>query len=177
MKLLPRISPALLGLAAFAFVLLSQRADSVFAASVPSVAINVAKAGPRPVEDTTQKAVARDYASAWQAMADALDQNRADLLGANFAGTANDKLMATIQAQGRTGLHQRIIDRGHTVDAVFYSSEGSAMELHDTARLRLQLMDGDKIVHSEDATLHYVVLLTPAENSWKVRVLEVVPAF
>jgi hypothetical protein len=38
-------------------------------------------------------------------------------------------------------------------------------------------MDGGNVIHSEDATLHYVVLLTAAENSWKVRVLEAVPAF
>ena len=51
------------------------------------------------------------------------------------------------------------------------------MELHDTAQVQLELMDGSKVVHSEDATIHYVVLLTAAENSWKVRVLEAVPSF
>jgi hypothetical protein len=172
-----QIGPVLLALAALVFVLLCQSADSVFAASGPLVAIDVAKAGPRQVEDTTQRAVARDYANAWQAMADALEQNRADLLSANFIGTANDKLTATVREQGKNGLHQRIVDQGHTVDAVFYSSEGSAIELHDTARLQLQLVDGDRVVQSEDATLHFVVLLTAAENSWKVRVLEAVPAF
>ena len=38
-------------------------------------------------------------------------------------------------------------------------------------------MDGDKVLHSEDATVHYIALLTAAENSWKVRVLQAVPAF
>ena len=51
------------------------------------------------------------------------------------------------------------------------------MELHDTAQSKSQLMDGDKVIRSEDATLHYIALLTAAENSWKVRVLEAVPAF
>ncbi len=111
------------------------------------------------------------------AMADALNQNRADLLSANFIGTANDKLTATVCEQGKAGLHQRIVDQGHTVDAVSYSTEGSAIELHDTARLQLQLMDGNTVIHSEDATLHYVALLTAAENSCKVRMLETVPAF
>ena len=69
------------------------------------------------------------------------------------------------------------MDKGHKVEAVFYSPEGSAMELHDTAQVQLQLMDGSKVIHSEDATVHYVVLLTAAENSWKVRVLEAVPRF
>jgi hypothetical protein len=44
-------------------------------------------------------------------------------------------------------------------------------------QVQLQLMDGSKTVHSGEATIHYVVLLTAAENSWKVRVLEAVPSF
>ena len=40
------------------------------------VALNVQNAAPRQVEETTEKAIARDYAAAWQAMAAALEQNR-----------------------------------------------------------------------------------------------------
>lgn len=149
----------------------------MFADSQASIAVNVSNTGPRKVEETTERAVARDYAAAWQAMTEALDTNRADLLAANFAGTANDKLVATITDQQKSGLHRRIVGKSHNVDAVFYSPEGSAMELHDTVQVQLQLMDGGKVLHSEDATLHYVVLLTAAENSWKVRVLEAVPSF
>jgi hypothetical protein len=164
---------AILGFA----LLVSSDSGSVRAASAPSVSLNIASAGPRQVEDTTERSVARDYAAAWQAMADALDQNRADLLAANFVGTADEKLTAGINDQRKTGLHQHIVDKGHKVDVVFYSPEGSAMELHDTAQLELQVMDGSKVIHSEDATVHYVALLTAAENSWKVRMLEAVPAF
>ncbi len=149
----------------------------VFADPQPSISLNIQNAGPRTVEETTERSVARDYAAAWKAMAQALDQNRTDLLGSNFTGTANDKLTASILEQRKSGLHQRIVDKGHNVEAVFYSPEGSAMELHDSAQVQLQLMDGNKVVRSEDATFHYVVLLTAAENSWKVRVLEAVPAF
>ena len=164
---------------AAALILLAQgsRPAPVMAAAAPSVSLNVERAAPRQVEDSTEKSVARDYAAAWQAMADALDQNRADLLATNFIGTAGDKLTAGIEAQRKTGLHQRIVDKGHRVDVVFYSPEGSAMELLDTAQLELQMMDGSKVIHSEDATVHYVALLTAAENSWKVRMLEAVPAF
>lgn len=149
----------------------------VLAASVPDVTLNVQNAAPRQVEDTTQRAVARDYAAAWQAMAEALDRNQASLLSANFAGTALDKLTAGIAEQRKAGLHQRFIDKGHKVEAIFYSPEGSAMELQDTLQLQVQLMDGDKVIHSEDATVHYTALLTAAENSWKVRVLQAVPSF
>ena len=164
-------------LAAFVVLAPNQKINSVLAATAPSVSLNAAQAAPRQVEDTTQKAVARDYAAAWQAMADALDQNRADLLAGNFIGTADEKLTASIDQQRKTGLHQRIVDKGHSVEVVFYSPEGSAMELHDTARLELQVLDGSKVIHSEDATVRYVALLTAAENSWKVRMLEAVPSF
>ncbi len=150
--------------------------STVLAANSPSVSLDVQNATPRQIEDATEKAVARDYAAAWQAMADALDQNRSDLLGANFIGTSNDKLAETIKQQKQAGLHRRYVDRGHKVQATFYSSEGSAMELHDTAQLQVQLLDGDKVVASQDVTAQFVVLMTAAENSWKVRVLQEVPA-
>ena len=168
---------AALTLAALAILAIAFAAHSVFAASAPSIAINTEHAAPREIEDTTQKALARDYATAWQTMTEALDQNRADVLSANFIGTAGDKLTATIQEQAKSGLHQHITDQGHSVEAVFYSPEGSAIELHDTAHLQIDVMDGSKVVHTENATVRYVALLTAAENSWKVRVLEAVPSF
>jgi hypothetical protein len=173
MKTVPRLSICLIIIVLVAFA----PKQLVFADSQPSISLNVQNAGPREVEDSTQRSVARDYAAAWKAMTEALDQNRTDLLALSFTGTANDKLTSSILEQRKSGLHQRIVDKGHNVSAVFYSPEGSAMELHDTAQVQLQLMDGANVIHSEDVTLHYVVLLTAAENSWKVRVLEAVPAF
>lgn len=176
MRFHSRVAVAI-ALGAFALCFAVRKADPVFAAAVPSVSLNVSQAVPRQVEDTTERSVARDYAAAWQAMTAALDQNRPDLLAPNFAGTAQDKLTAGIQEQQKTGLHQRIVDKGHKVDVVFYSQEGSAMELHDTAQIEVQVLDGSKVIHSEDATVRYVALLTAAENSWKVRMLEAVPQF
>ncbi|HEY1732240.1 MAG TPA: hypothetical protein VGG15_10845 [Terriglobales bacterium] len=173
MKTVLRLGLACLILCGLAFL----PEQPVFADSQSPISLNVQNAGPRAVEETTQRSVARDYAAAWKAMTQALDQNRTDILALNFTGTANDKLTTSILEQRKSGLHQRIMDKGHTVEAVFYSPEGSAMELHDTAQVQLQLMDGSTVIHSQDVTLRYVVLLTAAENSWKVRVLEAVPAF
>ena len=174
MRLFPRLGLALM-IALSALTI--KPAIQTYAAAPSSIAINVQGTGPRQVEDTTERAVSRDYAAAWQVMAEALKHNRTDALAANFIGDANEKLAVTIEDQRKNGLHQEIIDRSHQVDAVFYSPEGSAMELHDTVQVQLHLMDGDKVINSQDATLHYVVLLTAAENSWKVRVLEAVPSF
>ena len=177
MKLLVRIA-LVPGIAAALLTLVpNHNAARVQAANAPQVSLDIQNAAPRPIEDSTRNAVVRDYAAAWQSLAQALDENRVDLLGGSFIGTANDKLTQTIREQRNSGLHQRYLDKGHHVEAVFYSTEGSAMELHDTAQLEIQLMDGDKVVHSQDVSLHYVALLTAAENSWKVRVLEAVPSF
>ena len=166
---------------AFAVLMIAFQATSapahVIAAGTPVISIDVQSAGPRQVEDTTEQAVARDYSAAWRTMAEALNQNRNELIATNFVGTAADKLVSSIDQQKRTGLHQRFIDKGHSVQAVFYSPEGSAMELHDVAHLQIELLDGDKLIYSEDTTVQYVVLMTAAENSWKVRVLQAVPSF
>ncbi len=172
-----RLWQCCLTLTVLASLLVLAPGSGVLAASAPEVSLSVANTAPRQMEDTTQKAVARDYAAAWQAMADALDRNQVSLLQANFAGTALEKLTASIGDQRQAGLHQRFVDKGHRVNAVFYSPEGSAIELQDTVQLEIQLMDGDKVIHSEDAAVHYIALLTAAENSWKLRVLQAVPAF
>ncbi len=177
MKSCLRFATAVAFVTATMFILPRQNADRVLAAGHPEVTLNVRNTTPRQVEDTTQKAIERDYAAAWQALGDALEQNRPDLLAANFVGTAHEKLERTISEQRKSGLHQRYLDKGHRVNAVFYSAEGSAIELQDVAELQIQVLDGEKVLHSEDVTVHYVALLTAAENSWKVRVLEAVPAF
>ena len=136
------------------------------------MSLDVSKAQPRQVEDATQQAIVRDYGKAWQNMSAALEQNRTDLVAQSFTGFAKDKLTKAIDEQKKNGLKRKYIDRGHKVEVVFYSVEGSAMELRDTAQVEIQLMDGSKVVHSEQATVNYVALLTPTENSWKVRMLE-----
>jgi hypothetical protein len=50
------------------------------------------------------------------------------------------------------------------------------MQLRDTARLEVQLLDGDKVVHSDQFTQNYLVVMTAGENRWKVRVLQALPS-
>ena len=51
------------------------------------------------------------------------------------------------------------------------------IELHDTAEYDLQVLDGDKTVHSEHVVLRYVVLMTPGADRWVIRQLQAVPEF
>jgi hypothetical protein len=148
-------------------------------AATPGIQVQFSPDGaqPRQVEDATETAIVRDYKEAWKNLAGAMEHNRDDLLDASFVGFAHDKLGRALEEQKKSGLRRRYVDHGHKLEAVFYSYDGSAMQLKDTASVEVQLLDGDKVVATEPGTIHYMVLMTPAENSWKVRDLEAVPGF
>jgi hypothetical protein len=61
------------------------------------------------------------------------------------------------------------------LDGLFYSPEGSALELHDTAQLRQELLDGDTVVQSQNVTAHFLIVMTPTADHWQVRILQSVP--
>jgi hypothetical protein len=156
-------------LAVCATVPLLQR---LFADTKPQVQLTVKNAQPREVEDVTQNAVLRDYTLAWQAISTALANNTLRPLNENFTGFALDKLIQRVKDQKQNGLTTRIIDHGHKVDAIFYSQDGAAIELKDTASIETQVLDGGKVIHSDQAQIHYYAVMTGAEDRWKVRVLE-----
>ncbi len=143
--------------------------------NLPSVRLNAEDNAGRPVEALTRKSIARDYARAWRSLAQAMEQNRADLIDNDFAGVAEEKFAAAVADQAKAGLRTRYIDHGHKVDVLFYSPEGLSIELRDTAQLERQVLDGGQVVHSENLTLHYISLMTPTEVRWKVRLLQEVP--
>jgi len=137
--------------------------------------LNAEGAGPRELEDVTRNAIARDYAAAWSTLAQALDQNNPDLLNAHFTGFARDNFGDRIADQRRSGVHTRYRDLGHRANIVFYSPDGLGVQLLDEAQIEIQIFDGDTLVSSTKGTRHYIALLTPAEVSWKVRILQDVP--
>lgn len=165
---------ALTTLAAWMFSL----SNSALAASnAGGVQLSISGAGPREVEDQTEQAITRDYAKAWQALSAAREQNNPDLLAGMFVGYAKDEITQTINDQKRENVRMRYIDRGHKLQAVFYSQEGSALQLRDVAQVEIQVLDGSSVVHSENATINYLVLMTPAADRWQVRMLQAVPKF
>ncbi len=156
----------------FAIPMLVLLAICCAAQDLPSVQLNADNGAGKPLEDLTRKAVTRDYAKAWSTLAKAMDTNNADLIEGDFVGVAADKLTAGIEQQSKSGLHRRYVDRGHKLDVLFYSPDGTSMQLRDTARLEVQLLDGDKVLHSDNVTRQYISLMTPTEVRWKVRVLQ-----
>src|ERR1700678_752610 len=83
-------------------------------ADQPSVQIEPPQLqGSRPLEKQTESAVIRDYLRSWQSFRGALDQNQAELLDADFVGTAREKLAETIEEQAKLGIHTRYQDLTH----------------------------------------------------------------
>lgn len=170
-----RMGWILLALASLIVFSLLGLPNSLFAAptsKAPEVRLDPSKAAPRDVEEQTQQSVVRDYGKAWQTLAQSLEENRADLLSASFVGYALDRWGQTVKAQNAAGLSRRIVDHGHHLEVAYYSVDGSAMQLRDTAQFEVQYLDKGSVVHSETMTARYLVLMTPAENSWKIRILQ-----
>ena len=137
--------------------------------------VNVAPSdlrGPRPLAPQTATAAVRDYMESWTAMKAALEQNRADLLNRDFVGTARDKLGATIREQAKAGIQTRYQDRSHDLKIVFYSPEGLSIQLVDNVQYEQQVIHDGKVLTTQPVRARYIVVLTPAEVRWRVRVLQ-----
>jgi len=131
--------------------------------------------GPRPLEEQSKAAVIRDYLHAWQGVHAALEQNRPELLEADFVGTAKDRLTDTIQQQSKLGIRTQYQDRSHDLQILFYSPDGLSIELTDKVEYDVQLIDHEKLLTTQRERARYLVVLTPAEVRWKVRVFQSVP--
>ncbi len=143
----------------------------------PQVALDTTKAGPRPMEPLTERALLRDYKFAWANLEQAMETNSTSPLNALFVGTASKWLNQAVDSQRQSGLTSRYSNQSHKVEAVFYAPEGDVVELHDTANYDLEILDGSKSVYNEHVTLRYVVLMTPGADRWVVRQLQSVPQF
>jgi hypothetical protein len=144
--------------------------------NLPEVHLDAAGLAPRPIEDLTGTTIVRHYALAWRDMTVALESGQAEGLGDEFVGFAKSHLTKRITEQSQAGVHVRIVDHGHQLKAVFYSTDGSAMQLLDRAQLEIQTFDGDKLLDTQNALHEYMVLMTPGADRWYVRDLQEVSA-
>lgn len=131
--------------------------------------------GPRELQQQTAKAVVQDYLDSWAVLGKAMSQNQPDLLGKDFIGDAQDKLAATIKQQQANGIHTVYRDLSHDVKILFYSPDGLSIELADTVQYDVQLVDHDKAIGSAQVHARYIVVLTPTEVRWRVRIFQAQP--
>jgi hypothetical protein len=124
------------------------------------------------LQEQTAKAAIQDYLDSWTSLSNALQQNRPELLDRDFIGAAKDKLASTIKEQTAAGVHAVYQDRSHDLQTVFYSPEGLSIELADTVEYDVQVFDRDKLIGTEQVRTRYIVVLTPTETRWRVRIFQ-----
>jgi hypothetical protein len=128
--------------------------------------------GSRSLEKQTESSVIRNYLESWKSLQEALDQNQAGKLDRDFVGVARDKLGDTIEAQSRMGIHTRYQDLSHDLQIVFYSPEGLSIQMTDNVEYRQQIFEKDKVLATTVVRRRYLVVLTPSEVRWQVRILQ-----
>lgn len=148
-------------------------AASPLAAVQATVHVEVAKLDtPRVLQEQTRTAAVRDYLDAWRTMGTALNQNNVGALDRDFVGTAHDRLADTIQQQSAAGIHTSYQDRSHDITIVFYSPEGLSLQMIDNVEYDIQVVDHEKVLTTQHVRARYIVVMTPAEVKWRVRVLQ-----
>jgi hypothetical protein len=105
-------------------------------------------------------------------MEQALDHNQVGPLDPQFIGVARDKLAETIDEQNRIGIHTRYQDQSHDLQIVFYSPEGLSVQMIDTVEYLQEILEKDKIIATKKVRQRYVVVLTPSEVRWRVRIFQ-----
>jgi len=128
--------------------------------------------GPRPLREQTRKAAIHDYLQAWKSLDAAFAQNSAELLDPAFVGGARDVLAETIQQQAALGIRTHYQDLAHDLQIAFYSPEGLSIELIDKVEYTVQVLDHDTVKTTQQISARYVIVLTPAELRWRVRVFQ-----
>lgn len=131
--------------------------------------------GPRLLQAQTRESVMRDYLRSWQSVSLAFDHNSPEMLDQDFVGTAKEKLAGTIESQKRIGIHTRYLDHSHRLQIVFYSPDGQSLELTDRVDYDLQMIDRNATNTTQHMSAMYIVILTPTETRWRVRVFQAVP--
>jgi len=162
-----RIPKTLVLISAFGTAMLA------FAGDQPTVHVKPPNLqGPSQLQEQTAKAAIQDYVDSWVSLSNALQQNRPELLDRDFIGSAKDKLANTIKEQTAAGIHAIYRDRSHDLQVLFYSPEGLSIELTDAVEYDVQVFDRDKSIGTEQVRTRFIVVLTPTETRWRVRIFQ-----
>jgi hypothetical protein len=132
-------------------------------------------AGPRVLEKQTRASVERDYVQAWRSLGQAFSENRPDLLDGYFVGIAKEKLADAIREQQNLKMQTVYSEPTHDFKIVFYSPDGLSIQLVDKLEYWLDIRDQERVVGRQQVRARYVVVMTPTETRWKVRILQAEP--
>lgn len=144
-----------------------------FAIAQPTVRVNASMPGsPRPLESQTESAAVKDYIQSWKAMDLAFEQSRTDILAQDFVGGAMEQLSHTIKEQTTLGIRTHYQDISHDIQFLFYSPEGMSIEFTDLVKVNVQVFDRGRLISSKIESTRYLVVMTPSEVRWSIRVFQ-----
>jgi len=109
---------------------------------------------------------------AWKTLNIASDRNDPTLLDRDFVGSAHHKLAESIHQQAALNVRSRYRDKSHDIQIAFYSPDGLSIELIDNVQYDVEVLDHDKVEATQQVSARYIVVLTPAEVRWRVRVFQ-----
>lgn len=156
-------------------LLLTMISAAAPAVGAPNVELSTAGSGPRQMEPTLQQSIPRDYLKAWQVLSTALEAGDPALLDQYWAGVAHDKFQRLVRDEAQTGIKIHYRDISHKLQAVFYPSDGAALLLYDNVQLEMEVQQSTRVIHTQKTTARYLVIMTPAQDRWVVRVLQEIP--
>lgn len=145
------------------------------AVAAPAVELSDTGVGPRQMEPTLEQSIPRDYAKAWQSLSAALEGCDPASLEQYWVGIAHDKFQRMVEDQARTGIQVRYRDISHHLQPLFYPTDGAALLLNDNAQIEITVLKSGNVIHRETRSERYLVLMTPAQDRWLVRVLQSSP--
>jgi hypothetical protein len=152
-------------------------AFAILASAQPAVHVDSdLPKSPRPLNQQTEHALVRDYIQSWQALQAAFQQNRADLLDEDFVGGARDNLSASIKKQSALGMRTQYQGLSHNLQIVLYSPDGLSIELIDTVTYNVKVFDRNRLVATRKENARYLVVMTPSQLRWRVRVFQTTQA-
>lgn len=145
------------------------------AVCAPNVELSATGVGPRQMEPTLQQSIPRDYVKAWQVLSSAVEAGDPTQLDQYWVGVAHDKFQRLIHDEAKTGIKVHYRDISHKLKAAFYPSDGAALLLYDDVQLEMQVQQSNRVIHTQKTSARYLVLMTPAQDRWVVRVLQQIP--
>jgi hypothetical protein len=70
------------------------------------------------------------------------------------------------------GISTRYLDQTHDLQIAFYSPEGLSIQLVDNVEYDVEVLDQGKVQGTQKMRGRYVVVMTPAEVRWRIRVFQ-----
>ncbi len=131
--------------------------------------------GPRELQEQTKDGSDSGLSGSMEEFQCSPESKPDGSFGRGFCGIAKDKLKETIKQQSALGLHTHYQDVSHDLQIVFYSPEGLSIEMTDKVEYDMQVFDHDKNLATQHVSARYVVVLTPSEVKWRVRVFQAMP--